>query len=307
MVGTVIGAVVGAYTGGSMKKKAKFLIVFNILFYVFIFIHKYYTYDDVPQVLFYIALSFSSIFLQEIFKNKIKKLKAYSLIDFLLRIGVLMLHFTALIFKINISRVNLITAILFIVNIIIEIIILDKLKDMRENELEIVEQKDINKFIEDFKSTKLDYCAIGTDLRDEMAFMINALEISGKSTIVIIILSILVFISRFVYAHFGKLIFIPMLLIILLLYILFKLSYQTISIVYNNNEHRRKKNYIDIITFVIGYIILFSAEVIFYGKMGYFHISILVVGAIFFVPIFNTKYVLKKRFEDIYKKYKEYI
>lgn len=290
-----------------MKKKAKFLIVFNILFYVFIFIHKYYTYDDVPQVLFYMALSFSSIFLGEIFKNKIKKLEAYSLIDFLLRIGVLMLHFTALIFKINISRVNLITAILFIVNIIIEIIILDKLKDMRENELEIVEQKDINKFIEDFKSTKLDYYAIGTDLRDEMGFMINALEISGKSTIVIIILSILVFISRFVYAHFGKLIFIPMLLIILLLYILFKLSYQTISIVYNNNEHRRKKNYIDIITFVIGYIILFSAEVIFYAKMGYFHISILVVGAIFFVPIFNTKYVLKKRFEDIYKKYKEYI
>lgn len=290
-----------------MKKKAKFLIVFNILFYVFIFIHKYYTYDDVPQVLFYMALSFSSIFLGEIFKNKIKKLEAYSLIDFLLRIGVLMLHFTALIFKINISTVNLITAILFIVNIIIEIIILDKLKDMRENELEIVEQKDINKFIEDFKSTKLDYYAIGTDLRDEMGFMINALEISGKSTIVIIILSILVFISRFVYAHFVKLIFIPMLLIILLLYILFKLSYQTISIVYNNNEHRRKKNYIDIITFVIGYIILFSAEVIFYGKMGYFHISILVVGAIFFVPIFNTKYVLKKRFEDIYKKYKEYI
>lgn len=294
------------YTGGSMKRKAKFLIVFNILFYVFIFINKYYIYDDVAQTLFYMALFFSSIFLEETFKKKIKKLEAYSLIDFLIRIGVLMLHFTALIFKINISKVNLITAILFIVNIIIEIIILDKVKDISEDESEIVKQKDINKFIKDFKSNKLDYYKIGTELREEIAFMINAIEISGKSTLVIIILAILVFIFRFFYAHFVKLIFIPILLIILLLHILFKLSNQTSSIVYNN-EYRRKRNYIDIITFVIGYIILFCAEVIFYGEMGYFHISIMVLGVIFFIPIYKTKCVIKKRFEKTYIKYKQCI
>ncbi|MBU3196644.1 hypothetical protein KPL26_08145 [Clostridium algidicarnis] len=290
-----------------MKKKAKILIVFNILFYIFIFIHKYYTNDDVPQVLFYMALSFSSIFLEATFKNKIKELEVYLLIDFLLRIGVLILHFTVLIFKIDISKVSLITAILFMFNTILEVIILEKVKNIREDKSEIVNQKDINKFIEDFKSRKLNYYAMGTDLKDEMAFMINALEISGKGTIVIIILSILVFISRFIYANFVKLMFIPILLIILLLHILFKLSHQTISIAYKNNEHKSMRNYIDIITFVIGYIILFCEETIFYGKMGYLHISILVAGAIFFVPIFSTKYIIKKKFEDIYKKYKSYV
>ncbi len=44
---------------------------------------------------------------------------------------------------------------------------------------------------------------------------------------------------------------------------------------------------------MIGYLILFFAEVIFYGRMGYFYISIVVLGIIFFAPIFETKYAIK--------------
>lgn len=290
-----------------MKKQAKLLIIFNILFYIFIFIHRYYVYDYMPQTLFYMALFFSSIFLEEALKSKQKKVQVYLLADFLFRISVLILHFITIVFAIDLFSINLTTFILLIINILLETIVLIKVKDIKEDKAKTVKREDINKFIEDVKSRRLEYYILGADLKNEIEVMINAIETSGKSTIVIIILCVLVFISSFIYENFLQFIFVPILIIVFLLYILYKLSFNIIKIAYGENKDMSKKNLIDILTFIIGYVVLYSAEVIFYGKTGYFDVSLRVVAIIFFIPIFKTKFIIKEKFENTYIKYKEYI
>ena len=252
-----------------MKKKAKYLILFNFIFYIFIVLHNFYVDDNVPQVLFYMSLFFSTIVLEQTYRNRIDKLKTFSLIDFLIRVVVLIIHFATLIFNFDILKINAITTILFIVNIIIEGIIVNKVKDMKEDKVKEIQQKDINKFIDDFYSGNINYYVMGIDLKGEVTNIIKATEISGKNTIILIISFILLFTSRFIYEHFTKFVFIGILLIVPLVYILFKLSYKMISIVYSDDKERKRRNYLNMITFLIGYVILFVSEVIFYGKMVY--------------------------------------
>ena len=61
-----------------MKQKCKLLIASNILFYIFIFVHKAYSEDYLPQVLFYMWLAFSSTILEHSLRNKLSQIKLYS-------------------------------------------------------------------------------------------------------------------------------------------------------------------------------------------------------------------------------------
>ncbi|SKA85164.1 hypothetical protein SAMN05428976_10752 [Clostridium sp. USBA 49] len=287
-----------------MKKEAKSLIIYNILFYIFIFIHRYYASDYVPQVLLYMFLAFSSIFLEESIKRKINKQKAYALFDFSIRMVTLIIHFVALVLNSNLIRINLATAGLFIINIIIEIDILMMVRNEKEDECETIKQVDLNKFIEDFKCKRLDFFVMGTELKDEVESLLETIELSGKNTIVMITLFILLFVSRFAKEHFFYFFLVTMLLIAFLFNLLFKLSHQIVCRIYNNNKFIRKRFIIDISTFTMGYTILLIHQVIFNGKMGTFGVSIDVVPIMLFIPIYKTKLIAKKKLESIYRKYK---
>lgn len=107
-----------------------------------------------------------------------------------------------------------------------EEIIADAVKSIKECKEKIITQNDLNKFINDFKSRKLDFLAMGMDLVDEVISILETVEVSGEGTIIMIILVVLLFISRFVYEHFVQLFLIPVILIVFLLNILYKLSGQ---------------------------------------------------------------------------------
>lgn len=290
-----------------MKEKVNTLFIFNILFYVFICVHRYYVYDYVPQVLFYMALGFSSFLLEKTLKKNIKELKVYSLLDFLLRIMVVILHFIWIIFKLPMVYINIITIILFITNTLIEIIINKISKRLDNKEFSKVKQEELNKFIEDFKLNKLNYHLIGQDLKENINFLIGGLEKIGESYIIVTILFILLFLSSFFYnIKLIKLFIFSILVTVLAVYIFIKLSLNIIDIAYNNKD-RKKKKYIDIISFTIGYGILFSEIVFFDKKVGYFNVSIWVVATILFLPLLFTRFKIRNEFENVYTKYKKEI
>lgn len=54
-------------------------------------------------------------------------------------------------------------------------------------------------------------------------------------------------------------------------------------------------------TFLIGYVVLFVNEAILYGKTGYWGVSIRVMGVLFLLPMFDSKYIIKNKLEYIYK------
>lgn len=90
-------------------------------------------------------------------------------------------------------------------------------------------------------------------------------------------------------------------IIIYLLYRISKLSYIINKVIYDN--YNSKKSRVDNLTFIIGYIILFIYSVFLYNNLGYFNISTLVLGVLFWIPMFNTKYKIRKEIEKVYIKY----
>ena len=293
--------------------KVKLIFIYNMVFYVFIIVHSYYLDDYLPQVLFYMFLAFSSFLLEETFKKNINKLKGYSIIDFLLRVAVIIIHFVGIYSKSSTNKINLIIALFFITNIIMELIITSILKNENisnnenETETERINQQDINKFIVDFKHGKINSIIIGTELKEEINKAIKTIKISGESTIVIISTLVSIFILRIFYEHFFGLSIIVLLIILFLLYLLYKTSKQLVYGIIKEKEKRRKKIFIDMITFVIGYLILLGHHVILGGKMVDYTIMMDVIGVMLFMPIYKTKLLAKKRLEEIYIKYNKNI
>jgi len=288
-----------------MEKKIRSLILFNSIFYVFILLHKFYPDDNVPQVIFYMFLAFSSILLEEIFRNKINELKLYVSIDFIIRVIVLIIHFITLISGINMKLSCILISMFWIFNTVIELILL-KSNNIKEIDIENIKKEKIDKFIEDFHSGKIDYSLIGINFAEEIKAIMKAIIASGKGNILIIVLLILVFVSRFIYENFTQFIFIPILIIISLIYILSKLTYKMNEVIYADYNYKNKKSRIDNVTFIIGYITLFIHSVFLYDKLGYFNISTLVLGTLFWIPMIDTKYKLKKKLEKAYSKYSLY-
>lgn len=284
----------------SLEKKIRGLILYNNIFYLFILIHKFYSDDNVPQVIFYMALAFSSVVMEEIFRNRINEFKLYTIIDFTIRVMVLILHFIMVISGMNIKAYCVIISIFWAINNIIELIIL-KSNNIKEIYIDNIKKEEIDKFIVDINSKKFDYLLIGINLTEEIKKIAKVITASGKSTILIIVLLMLVFISRFIYDNFTHFIFIPILIIIYLLYRISKLSYIINKVIYDN--YNSKKSGVDNLTFIIGYIILFIYSVFLYNNLGYFNISTLVLGVLFWIPMFNTKYKIRKEIEKVYIKY----
>ena len=266
-----------------MKQKVKVVFLMNILFYIFIVIHKYFIEDSVPQVLFYMALCFSTAMI-DIERKYEKDVMLLSLIDFFIRIIALIIHFSLIFY----NDTKYITVALFFINIIIEIILYKKVKEGKDGE-QRVKQEDLNKFIKQYRENELAY----NNYDDNLVRIMSDLEICGKSNILLILLLVILIISKFIFDNFKPFIFFIIVLATVLIYyhfILFnKISSSTI---------RRKRN--NILMFIIGYIIIFCSEVFFVNYIGIMIVTIRFIGILFFVPIFNERYLIRKKLEKVY-------
>lgn len=131
-----------------MSNKMKILFTSNIIFYILIFFHKNvvikYGEDYILQVLFYIALSFSTIMLESTIRMRKNIISNILIVDLIIRLVALILHFIYLYFNSDITLINLFTSILFVINIILESICYVKFKDI--NKEIIIEEKEYKKF-----------------------------------------------------------------------------------------------------------------------------------------------------------------
>jgi len=73
----------------------------------------------------------------EVYRNRFKDLKWLSLMDLLLRILVLVLHFVYLLMEINLAMVNVLTIAFLLSNIIIQLIIYRKVKELHSYKIEV--------------------------------------------------------------------------------------------------------------------------------------------------------------------------
>ncbi|MBQ8998772.1 MAG: hypothetical protein IJ086_08830 [Clostridium sp.] len=294
-----------------MSNKMKILFTSNIVFYILLFFHKNvvikYGDDYILQVLFYIALSFSTIMLESTIRMRKNIISNILIVDLIIRLVALILHFIYLYFNSDIILINLFTSIFFVINIILESICYAKFKDINKEiiieEKEYIKKTELNIFIENFYSNKLDKLSIGTNKYKELKFIMNMVSISGKENLVCIFMFIYLFVSSSIYKFNNESKFILLVGIIPLI-----ILFNNISLKFNDtyyNMKGSKKKYFSSISFIIGYVILFISEVLLQEKIGDMRVTIWVIAIIFFIPTYNNKYKIKNSIENIYKEYKK--
>lgn len=283
------------------KKKVKITLCSNIIYYLFIWLHKItinkYGDDLIIQSIFYIALFFSTAMLEESIRKHLKEMRI-QIFDFTLRIIVLIIHFASLYF-LNLSVItNIITSILFIINIIIEVKILNNIRDKKVNREEVIESE-LKKFIENFYNGKLDAFNCGVKLNNEIKNIMKYLKISGEGNIKLIILFIGISISSYLY-NLNKMIIIFLIVINLMILIWFlKSNSKFLMYFYKEN----KKVHLENILFSIGYIILFLCEVVFQGNIKYYmRVTIWVIAILNFLPMLSKKFIIKEELKRVYIK-----
>ncbi|MFX0549362.1 hypothetical protein ACOAKC_08495 [Hathewaya histolytica] len=289
-----------------MGKQIKGLVVINAVFYFFIFLHgiviKTYGDDYILQAIFYISLSFSTLVLEQSYRMGINKLKSISLLDFTLRIIVLILHFIWIALKWNTFMGNLITCILFVLNLIIELIMLTRFKNFPKQDLERIKNKDIREFIDKFYLNKIDISKFDLKLIRDLKDTMYLLELSGKGNLIAIFLFVLIFISEIIYKYFNRFTFFTIIVVIISIFLFVKLNTDLIKIGFKDEKNIDKKIIIENMSFIIGYIILFVCEVILKEKLSYMRVSVWLVGGLTFLPVLNRKYRIKEKLKIIYKK-----
>ncbi|WP_394899729.1 hypothetical protein [Clostridium tertium] len=288
-----------------MRTKVKILISSNFIFYFLVLFHtvvvNIYGDDYILQAAIYIALSFSTVVIEEVFRKKINELKIISVIDFISRVVTLLIHFLWVYFYFNIYIVSFISIILFTLNILIEIYLIKISKNFNESKVEIIDDKEIKDFINKFYNNELDTSKCGLKLKSEIKDIIDTIELSGKLNLVCIFLFIGIFISRFLYKNISSLMLFDFILICSLLYIFVNINSNLI--VRSLEKDKKIKVILENISFVIGYILLFVCEVILQGKIDNIRVSIWVLVIITFIPLFNRKYKIKEKLKIVYKEY----
>lgn len=290
-----------------MNRKVVTLFITNFIFYLFIILHSLifikYGDDFLVQVLLYIALSFSTIVMEEGYRKDIIEIKYIAILDFILRLVVLIIHFIYMIFNLNLILITFITVAVLLLNILVELIILKKSWNMHNDFLEIINKKELDAFINMFFTKKIDNFKIGTKMSKEISEMMIALKISGKGNIVVICLFFLLYVSHFINKFLNHFLYLDILIVNLFVLIFIKVNTNFIKMGFKEEANITKKIIIGNLSFVIGYIILFLCEAIFYEKVGYFRVSIWVFAILTFMPTFNRKYLINQKLQIVYKKY----
>lgn len=292
-----------------MHKKIKATIIFNLIFYFFIFLHrivmKKYGDDYVIHLLFYLALIFSSILLEDSLRRKIKGLRLASFFDFSLRVLVLVFHFLSL-YSLDMIIVNIITGIALLANITIQFTIYFRYKEIPNAETDSVTYKDIKK-LRKLRQEEINSYKIGTESRKEINDAISLMILNGKGNLVCIILFLLIFITRFIFMHFTSFVYISLAVVVFFTVLFIRLHNELVNNGFVNEQKNIRKIIIENISFVIGYILIFLGEVIWQENLGYMLVSYRVVSVLFFIPVINRKYHVGIRLKEVYIKYSEWI
>lgn len=282
-------------------------MISNIIFYLLILFHTFvvnkYGSDNLIQVAIYIALSFSSIAMEELIRRKINEIKLISVIDFIARIITLLLHFSWIYFHSNIYIVSFIIIILFSLNILIEIYLIRISKNFNESKAEVINDKEINDFIHKFYNNKLDTFKCSLKIKSEIKEIMNTLQISGKVNLIGILLFIGIFISSFIYKYFNNFILLDVLLICILLLIFINMNSKLVMVSLRKEKNKIKKSILENLSFVIGYTVLFISEVVLQEKLHNIRVSIFVVAILTILPLLNRRYLIKEELRRIYKEY----
>ena len=292
-----------------MHKKIKATIIFNLIFYFFIFLHrivmKKYGDDYVIHLLFYLALIFSSILLEDSLRRKINGLRLASFFDFSLRVLVLVFHFLSL-YSLDMIIVNIITGIALLANITIQFTIYFRYKEIPNAETDSVTYKDIKK-LRKLRQEEINSYKIETESRKEINDAISLMILNGKGNLVCIILFLLIFITRFIFMHFTSFVYISLAVVVFFIVLFIRLHNELVNNGFVNEQKNIRKIIIENISFVIGYILIFLGEVIWQENLGYMLVSYRVVSVLFFIPVINRKYHVGIRLKEVYIKYSEWI
>lgn len=290
-----------------MRTKIETLISSNFIFYFFILFHtivlNIYGDDYILHALIYITLSFSTVVMELVFRNKINELKIIAVIDFISRVITLILHFLWVYFNFNIYIVSFITMILFIINLLIEIYITKVSKNLKDDKIEVIDNKELKEFINKFYNKELDNSKCELKLKREIEDIMKIIEISGKVNLVCIFLFLGIFISSFVYKNISNLMIFDFILLCILLCIFININSKLIIESLKNEKNKKIKGILENISFVIGYTLLFVCEVILQGKIDNIRVTIWVLVSITFIPLFNRKYKIKENLKIVYKEY----
>lgn len=122
-----------------MTEKLRSTSLFSFIFYCLIFLHKivYHHFNDpefLVQMLFFMAFSFSTALLEGAFKSNSKQIKWLAIVEFSLRLLVLVSHLLYVFLSLNFVISLLGTAIIFVINLGIYFVIQKRLQvvDMEE-------------------------------------------------------------------------------------------------------------------------------------------------------------------------------
>ncbi|HEY5563759.1 MAG TPA: hypothetical protein VIK72_18720 [Clostridiaceae bacterium] len=266
---------------------------------------KTYGDDIVLQVFIYMSLSFSTGVIEESFRKGIKEFRLISIVDFIFRIIVLIVHFSYLIFKLDIYTVNIITGIFFIANIIVEVVIFKMTRNIPNENVKIISGVELKEFIKKIHQKKVDAVKIGVKLSNEIYEFMIVLKVSGKGNLVIICLFVSVAISSFIYKFFNKFIFVDIVAVSMLVYMFVNTNSHLIKITCKYEKDVNKRIIVENVGFIIGFSLLFLCEVVFRQKLGYMRASAWMLPILCFIPIMNSKYKIRKRLKMLYIKYNE--
>lgn len=290
-----------------MLSKFKFLACSNIIFYLLLLFHRFvlksYGDDYIVHAALYIALSLSTIIMEESFRKKLSVLKKISTIDVLARVVSLILNILYLYFDFHLAIINLSIAILFILNIFIEIFISKIYKVSTKKNSTTVSNVEINRFITKLLNNKDNIIQLDIDANNSLNSMAYALILSGKINIVCILIYIGLFISSFIYKHFNNLMILLIIFSVILLFVFTTLNVKLTSLVLNYDENKLLKIVFENLSFISGYIILFLAEVFLHERLGGLRVSVWFLSIICFIPFLNRKYTLKENLKNLYREY----
>lgn len=289
-----------------MKARLKITFIATIAFYFFIMMHRfnYFEHGDdyILQALFYMAFSFSVVGLEEAIRRQKNKLKNILLIDFSVRVIVLVLHFIFLFVHINMLLANIIAGVLFAVNFSIQLFVMKKSKnDIANRKIEEVTSAEIKKFIQNTYDGKIDF--LGFNFKNKLQKVTSYLELSGKGNIVIIILLAGIFITQLINKHIPSFILISVLLTVIVLYFFIKIHFELGKRAFPDAF---KTNISVFFNFLLGYLLLFVSEAFWYEKLGIMRITMWFISILMFCPLFIMKFKVREQLIVLYREYQQH-
>lgn len=285
-----------------MDKKTRLLIIINIVFFSIIAFHHiviYYFGDDwVVYVALFSTLGISSVMLEDTIRQKSLNIRNIAFIEFGLRIVALCVHILSIRYEFNSYwLIGALTAV-FMLTLIVQKLLLNQIKRYKYIELESFNRKKLNDLIEKLyeNNSSLMRKQEEKGKNDELK---NALQASGKSNIISIILLINLIATEFLYRHYSYFTVIPIAFGIVLVFKFLKF-HQIVMVFTDKKKKNKRTSYIlENTPFIFAIIILYLTEVFLFLDLGALRVTIWFFASLMFIPIMNRKYLLRQSLQAL--------